>query len=50
MILVQQCIVISKKSAIDIDFRKALLSLSEQKNEDTKTLFIALLSLSEQKN
>ena len=39
MILVQQCIVISKiKSAIDIAFRKALLSLSEQKNEDTKKI------------
>ena len=33
MILVQQCIVISKNSAIDIAFRKALLSLSEHKNE-----------------
>ena len=41
MILVQQCIVVSKKkSAIDIAFRKAPLSLSEQKNEVTKKLFI----------
>ena len=31
---------IQKKSAIDIAFRKTLLSLSEQKNEAMKKLFI----------
>ena len=45
MILVRQCIVISKNSAIDIAFRKALLSLSEHKNEVTKKIVYHVLAL-----